>query len=138
MNIRLLSIGIISFVILLSSSCEKKEEEVFLTPYAKIKGTWKIESTQAFGYTFPGDGSLLTFDDCSSAPCSGNDYLASNKTSGNFSYTFAFDQKSITIVDNSGDGGAYNGKWDIISFENNKLKITSQTILGQMTIELNK
>jgi hypothetical protein len=138
MNFRLLPFGIISSIILLSSSCKKNEEEMFTTPYAKIKGTWKIERTQAFGYTFPGDGSSLTFNDCSSAPCSGNDYLASSKTSGNFSYTFASDQKSITIVDNSGDGGAYNGKWDIVSFENNKLKITSQTILGQMTIELNK
>jgi hypothetical protein len=137
MKSRLLSFGIIASIILLFS-CEKNEEEIFATPYAKINGTWKIESTQAFGYTFPGDGSSLTFNDCSNAPCSGIDYLYSDKSKGTFTYTIAADQKSITIVDKSGEGGAYNGKWDVLVFEKGRLRITTESVLGTMVIELKK
>jgi hypothetical protein len=137
MKTLLLSFGMIASMILLFS-CEKSEEEVFATPYAKINGTWKVESTKAFGRTFPGDGSSLTFNDCSNAPCSGTDYLASDKSSGNFTYTIASDQKSISIVDHSGEGGAFNGKWDILVFEKSSLRISSESIFGTMVIELKK
>jgi hypothetical protein len=119
-------------------SCEKSEEDVFATPYAKINGTWKVEGTRAFGRTFPGDGSSLTFNDCTSAPCSGTDYLASDKSSGNFTYTIASDQKSITIADPSGEGGSFNGRWDVLVFEKSSLRLSSESVLGTMVIELKK
>ncbi len=119
-------------------SCESDgEDEPLLAPDERIQGKWVISSSEILGQTVPGDGSYLEFHSCETN-CGGIDYIASDETSGEFSYTLNDNGTLITIVDDSPDGGAYNGEWDILEFSNSKIVITAETFLGPLRMEMNK
>ncbi len=124
---------VITTIIILS--CNKKFDR-----YDRIEGTWDIDYMNLLGTDIGGDGSSLSFTNCNNPPCEGSDYLASDKTTGNFTYLFIDDNKTLSIEDTSSNlGGNYNGDWEIITFKKSKLKIKIETgLLGAMTIEMSK
>lgn len=122
--------------LLFLASCSKDEAENGI-PEEMIVGTWVVTSAEIFGETVPGDGSTLTFNSCDTT-CTGSDYLASDQTTGSITYSFDEDFSTITIVDNSEDGGNYNGTWDILELSNSNLRLITETFLGTFEMELNK
>jgi hypothetical protein len=111
-----------------------EEEELTADVNERIVGQWTVDSQTLFEVTVPGDGSYLTFDGCDGDNCTGVDYMASDQTSGTFSYSFAEDNSTITIVDNDPEaGGNYSGEWTIEEFTNNKLVIWIDTALFGIT-----
>lgn len=119
----------------LLSSCEKEpiEEKLEKT----ITGKWIVKSGIAFGTNIPGDGSYLKFNECSDV-CSGEDYEATNQTSGLIIYELSQDEKTLNIEDIMDEGGNWNGKWNVISFTNTYLEISMNTLFGPVTFKLNK
>ncbi len=117
------------------TACEKEEEQ---TAYDKINGTWNISSTSLLGANFPGNGSSLTFQSCTSGPCSGTDYNASDTTTGAFSYIFSENDKVLTITDTLAEGGNYNYQWDLLRFTDTRIRMTAETLFGNLTVEMSK
>ena len=122
--------------LLFVSSCSKDEAENGI-PEEMIVGTWAVTSGEILGETIPGDGSTLTFNSCDTE-CTGSDYLASDETTGSIRYSFNEDFTTITIVDNSADGGNYDGTWDILELSNSDLHLKTETFLGTFEMELKK
>ncbi|MFK7796635.1 MAG: hypothetical protein AB8E82_04215 [Aureispira sp.] len=132
-----LSIALLFFGAILMNACENAEG--LQTVYDKAEGTWRITSTEFLTSTIPGDGSTLTFDNCSSPPCAGQDYKASDATTGAFTYEFDEVENLLIINDPSQDGGNYNDTFDILNFTATNLRITSGSLFGlNVTIEMDK
>ena len=70
--------------------------------------------------------------------CEGTDFEAIDDTTGSFTYTLNAEGTSITIVDTSLDGGAYNGTWQVTDFTNSSMTLTGSTILGDVAFNLSK
>jgi hypothetical protein len=119
--------------VLFFSSCETDNDP---EPEKSLAGKWNITNVRVLGISTNGDGSHLTFNDCDST-CSGIDYKASNQTTGSFTYTLN-GESSVTIIDNSSNGGSYNGTWTINSFTATNLVLSINTILGEQKISLTK
>lgn len=113
----------------------KKEEP--LTSAQKVEGKWTITSQEILGSTYPGDGSYLQFNACSST-CSGVDFKAGDTTTGSFNYTINEEGTLLTIVDNSSDGGSWNATWDILELTENSLRMTTTTFLGNLLVKMSK
>lgn len=129
-----------AFVILVSgtlAACESSEDEVLVAPEERIQGRWIIDNSQILGQTVPGDGSYLEFDACGT-DCGGIDYMAADDSQGTFTYVLNAEGTTVTIQDDTPDGGAYNGQWDILEFTNSSMVITGNTILGTLRMELSK
>ena len=122
---------------LLFSACKKDEEEP-LTPYQKINGTWRIDNTNWLAQDFPGDGSTLVFYECDNAPCDGVDYDADDPSSGTFTYAIIGDEEQIAIVDTSSAGSNWNANWDILTFTETELRMTTEFLGSNMIVELSK
>lgn len=117
------------------TSCEKEEEtqETVKT----LEGTWTIESSLIFGMTIPGDGSTLKFNGCDTE-CTGEDYMASDETTGSFTYELSEDETTLTIVDEDEAGGSYGGTWTVVKYTDSELDLSTETFFGPMTIEMKK
>ncbi|MFT5777725.1 MAG: hypothetical protein ACI837_000673 [Crocinitomicaceae bacterium] len=124
---------IILLVALTAFACKKESTD----PAELIQGKWIITSSEILGVEVPGDGSYLTFDACA-ASCTGTDYRASDQTTGAITYTLNEDATLITIVDNSADGGSYNGTWDVLELNENNFRITVSTLLGNLKVEMSQ
>lgn len=111
-------------------SCKK---EPVKTPAELIEGKWMVSNSNIGGSDFPGDGSYLNFAACSST-CTGVDFKASDTTSGVFTYSIDEEGILLTINDNSSDGGSWNATWDVLELDENNLKITASTFLGNLTV----
>lgn len=123
------------------NACTEESEDPTLSEYERIEGTWIIESQSLLGADVPGDGSTLTFNFCGmDTPCDGVDYLASDETSGTFSFQFNTDKSGIIFEDNDSDaGGNYNGEWTIDEFSSDRLVISVDTgIFGVTVLTLRK
>ncbi len=131
---------LLSFAFVTITSCTDETEEPTLTNYEKIEGTWLIESQSLFGSDFPGDGSSLQFNFCGiDTPCDGVDYMASDQTTGSFSFEISEDGSTIIIQDDAEDGGNYNGEWTIDEFTSSSLVISIDTgLFGITTIRFTK
>jgi hypothetical protein len=127
-------IGVIAAVTLVLVSCKKEEPP---TPQDMLEGKWIIQSQEILATVIPGDGSYLQFNACS-ATCSGVDYMASDTTSGTFTYTLNEAGTIISIVDNSADGGSWTAEWDVLELTETDLRITASTILGNLKVEMTK
>jgi hypothetical protein len=122
---------------ILMNACENVEG--VQTVYDQAEGKWTITSTEFLTSTILGDGSTLTFDNCSTPPCTGQDYKASDNTTGTFTYQFDAIENLLIINDPSSDGGNYNDTFDILNFTETNLRITSGSLLGlNVTIEMEK
>lgn len=119
---------------ILLTECKKEEE---LTPKEMFEGKWTITSQEILAVVVPGDGSYLTFNSCAST-CSGIDYKASDASTGTFTYTIDDDATEIVIDDTTSAGGNYNFTWDILELTEEKFRMTTTTILGNMKIEMSK
>lgn len=125
--------GLSLLFVLLLSSCKKDEK----TPLELLEGKWTITSQEILATVYPGDGSYLKFDACSST-CSGIDYKASDGTSGSLTYSLNEAGTVLTITDNDPDGGSWGASWDILELTEDKLRMTASTILGSMKVEMSK
>lgn len=113
----------------LAISCKKEEK----TAEQLIEGKWMVSNSNIGGSDIPGDGSYLQFNACSSS-CTGADFRASDTTTGVFTYSIDEEGILLTINDNSSDGGSWNATWDVLELEENNLKITASTFLGNLTV----
>jgi len=137
-------VKILLSLVLISSmfyGCDQvnEEDEVSASASEMVKGTWTISSMNMFGVDIPGDGSTLTFGDCVDGVCTGQDYEASDGTTGTFTYELTDNDTKIVIVDEDPNGGNYNTTWDILDLESKSLRMTGDfSIFGTMLIEMNK
>jgi hypothetical protein len=116
-----------------------EEDEAPASASEMVKGTWTISSMNMFGVDIPGDGSTLTFGDCVDGVCTGQDYEASDGTTGTFTYELTDNDTKIVILDEDPNGGNYNTTWDILDLESKNLRMTGDfSIFGTMLIEMNK
>ena len=139
-NLIFILAGFLLTVVLLSG-CDltSEEDEEPANVYAKIEGTWTIRSMNLLGADIPGDGSTLTFNFCDEPPCTGQDYDASEQTTGEFTYEFTENDTKIVIVDDDPKGGNYNTTWDVLDLKSSELRMTGDfSIFGSMLIEMNK
>ena len=128
-------------MIMSNTGCEQvnSEDEAPANVYEKIKGTWTIHKINMWGADIPGDGSTLSFEFCDEPPCTGQDYDASEGTTGTFTYEFTEENTKIVIVDDDPKGGNYNTTWDVLDFESSKLRMTGDfSIFGSMLMEMGK
>jgi hypothetical protein len=126
-----LNILILSLLVGLYSCTKDPIEEKTIT------GKWKSKSSYVDGLKVLGDGSYLKFNECSDF-CSGEDYEATNQTSGIFIYELSSDQKTIIIDDIMDEGGSWNGTWDVVKLTHNYLEISSNSFLGKITFTFTK
>lgn len=125
-------------VILLSSCSDDDTEDILLTESDRIVGTWTLSKSVVLGITVPGDGSTLTFNECT-ATCAGIDFQASDDTSGTFTYELTSNNTILSIIDNdSSAGGAYSGDWTISSFTNNSITLSASTFIGNVSFTFTK
>lgn len=120
---------------LLMASCE--EEEIVSSPEELIQGKWIIQSLELLGQEQSGDGSYLLFEACQQV-CKGEDYDASDSTSGNFTYTLNEEGTILSIDDTSSAGGNYDAEWDVLDLNENQLRIVGNTFLGSLKIEMTR
>jgi hypothetical protein len=121
--------------------CEQlgSEDEEPTSVYEKINGTWTISSMNIFGIEVPGDGSTLSFGDCQDGICTGQDYEATDGTTGEFTYQFIESESKILIIDEDPNGGNYNATWAILDFDSQTLRLTGDFgVLGNMQMEMSK
>lgn len=134
---RYLSIALLLLGTMLMNACENTNG--IQTSYDKVEGTWRITSTEFLTSIIPGDGSTLTFYNCAMPPCTGQDYKASDTTTGTFTYEFDEVENLLIINDLVQSGGNYNDTFDILNFTENNLRITSSSLFGlNVTIEMDK
>lgn len=120
----------ILIVLSLSYSCTKEED----IPADLILGKWMLSSTEVLGTTSPGDGSYLIFE-----ASTGTDYMASDSTSGTFTYELNTDGTILIINDTTYDGGYFNFTFDVLQLSEETLRITTDTgILGNMLLTFGK
>ena len=122
------------------TGCNSSEEELIPDENERIVGKWVVDSQTILEITAEGDGSWLSFDGCEGGNCTGTDYMASDQTTGTFSYSFNADKTKLTFVDNDPEaGGNYSGEWTIDEFTNDKLVIWIDTgIFGITTVTFTK
>ncbi len=130
----ILALSILCIFIVAIAGCEKDEP---LSPAQMIEGKWTITSQELLTTVIPGDGSFLQFNACSSA-CSGVDYKASDTTSGSFTYVLNIEGTTLTIDDQSSDGGAWSATWDILELSETRFRMTATTIVGNLKVEMSK
>ncbi len=132
-------LSILSLCIILFTSCSDDDtEDVLLTESDRIVGTWTLSQSVVLGITVPGDGSTLTFNECT-ATCAGIDFQASDDSSGTFTYELTSDNTILSIIDNdSSAGGAYSGDWAISSFTNNSITLSASTFIGDVSFTFTK
>lgn len=128
--------SLLATVMLLTSACKKEDEP--LAPADALVGKWVIESTFFLGQIIPGDGSYLVFKACSGTTCTGEDYLASDSTSGTFTYDLSADASTMTIVDLTDDGGNYDGLFNVTELTETDFKINGDTPFGVINLEMVK
>ena len=125
---------LITSMIFLCLSCEIEKDK---TPQELLEGKWNIVSSELLGTVIPGDGSYLKFNACN-MQCTGEDYKASDNSTGTFTYTLNGDAVSITISDTLSAGGSYNATWDILELTETDFRMVGNTILGSLKIEMLK
>ena len=111
------------------ASCEVEEPS--------LEGKWMVDSQTVFGLTVEGGGSYLQFDGCSSE-CTGVDYDAGDRDSGTFTYEMNEDKTSLKIVDESNEGGNWNGTWEVLTFTDSELSLTANSIFGPVSFTLKR
>ena len=140
--IKITTVVILAIGTIFLQNCELMTEEDVqpdLTPEERIIGVWEMIEFNWYGTKTDGDGCSWEFKQCASGSCEGIDSSSSKNTSSAFNYEFKDDYKILSIDDESGDGGgAFSGEYDILAFENDRLRITTTTVLGQMTYEFKK
>ena len=122
-------------IVIIAIGCKKEDPPT--TAEELVAGTWIIDSSEILATVVPGDGSYLRFGACD-VTCEGNDYKASDTTSGMFIYTVNEEATLLTITDNSSDGGSWTGEWDILELTETDFRITGSTIFGSMKVEMSK
>lgn len=130
----ILTVVLLGFATVLMVGCNKEEP---LTPAQMLEGQWTIDSQEILTVVVPGDGSYLQFNACSST-CDGVDFKAGDTTTGAFTYTLNEAGTILTIDDNSADGGSWDATWDVLDLTESSLRITANTIFGNMLVELSK
>ncbi len=131
----------LSLVAVAFTGCDSSgEEELIVDENERIVGKWTVDSQTLFEVEVDGDGSWISFDGCDGNSCSGTDYMASDQSSGTFSYSFNADKTKLILVDDDPDaGGNYSGEWTIDEFTNNTLIIWIDTgLFGITSITLKK
>ncbi len=129
--------SLFALISIMMTSCEV-EPENDKTPAEQFVGKWTINTTEILAQVIPGDGSYLIFNECS-AECFGEDYLASDKSAGTFSYQLNEDATILSITDESGDGGSYNADWEILKLTDDEFRMITDTgLFGTMKIEMTK
>ncbi len=119
--------------------CSEEEDPLPANIYERISGTWMIDEMNLFGADIPGDGSTLSFNNCDQPPCTGNDYSASDETTGEFTYQFIEDDTKIQIIDQDPEGGNYHATWSVQDFEARSLRMTGEFgIFGGMSLDMSK
>lgn len=119
-------------------SCSDDDSETLLPESERIVGTWTIKESTVLGFTIPGDGSTLTFIECGTT-CTGVDFLASDSSTGTFTYVFTNDNTILSIDDNDAlSGGSYSGDWTIDKFTNSTLTLSGSSILGEVAFTFTK
>ena len=129
----ILGIGLLTASSLFFNSCEKVEEEE-----KTIQGKWNVDKSVVLGQTILGTGSYLKFGTCNDTTCIGEDYSSTNSTKGAFTYSLNSEQTQLVIVDESSDGGAWGGTWNVTKFTEDKLILKTTTFLGEVSFELSK
>ena len=130
----LIYVSIFAFASIFMVGCKKEEPK---TPQQMLEGQWSVVSSNILGTTVPGDGSYLRFNAYTSN-YSGVDFKASDTTTGSFTYSLNEAATVLTITDTSANGGNWNAAWDVLDLTESKLKITSSTFLGNLTVEFSK
>ena len=133
-----LKLSLLLAIMISFSSCSDDDETPLMEPAERIVGTWTVNSAVTLGITIPDGESTLTFEQCGANDCTGADFEGLDDTTGTFTYVLNADGTSLTIEDNSIEGGAYNGVWQVSDFTNNSLKLTGETILGDVIFNLSK
>jgi hypothetical protein len=119
--------------------CSEEEDPIPANMYEKISGTWLIDEMNLFGTDIPGDGSTLSFNSCDEPPCTGNDFSASDETTGEFTYQFIENDTKIEIIDEDLNGGNYHATWSIQDFESKSLRMTGEFgLFGSMRLDMSK
>lgn len=127
--------ALIAVLMLMTSACNKTED---LTPADALTGKWIIQSSEILGVAVPGDGSYLVFNACTDTDCTGEDFEASNGTSGAFTFELSTDATTIAISDSTNDGGNYDGSWDILELTETDFRIVGNTLFGSLKMEMIK
>ena len=139
MNRILHLLPILALSILLVTSCEKADPEPEPpTPAEALVGKWIINSVEVLGQVAPGNGSYLVFNACTDTECTGTDYDASDNFTGPFTYELSSNALTIVISDSTDDGGNYNGTWDVLELTETDFRVTGNTILGSLKMEMTK
>ena len=128
-------LSFLALVMVLLSSCETTEPP---TPAENLTGKWIIQSSELLGAVIPGDGSYLRFNACTDTQCTGEDFEATDGTSGTFTYDLSDDATTITIVDTTNDGGNYDATWDILELTETDFRIEGNTLFGSFKVEMTK
>lgn len=102
-----------------------------------ITGKWKSKTSYIGDVELPGDGSYIKFNECSDF-CSGEDYEATNQTSGIFIYELSSDQKTIIIDDIMDEGGSWNGTWEVVKLTHNYLEISTNSFFVKVRFKFIK
>lgn len=137
LNYKLFGLSVLLIGLLTFSSCGDDEEDL-LPVSERILGTWTIKESVIFGATIPGDGSTLTFNECTSI-CTGADYLAEDDSMGSFTYSFNSDNTVLIIDDSDASvGGSYSGEWTIEGFTNNAITLKGNTLFGEFIMRFTK
>ena len=133
MKTKILSVLVLLLVVI--SSCKKDEGE----PAEMIVGKWTVSSTEILGTNVPGDGSYLIFNACSGGTCTGVDYMASDTTTGSFTYVLNGEGTVLAITDTMDEGGNYNFSFDVLELSDNDMRLSAETgIFGTMKMVLTK
>lgn len=127
--------SLLTALLLLTAGCNTEDDP---TPADNISGKWIVQSSEILGATVPGDGSYLVFNACAGTNCTGEDFNASDGTSGTISYDLSDDATTIAISDSSSDGGNFDFTWDILELTETDFRMVTNTIFGSLKMEMVK
>lgn len=126
-----LLLSIMTLIVLLNG-CKKEE-----TKAEMLVGKWVITSSTLLGTQFTADGSYLKFNECGDN-CTGVDYNGTNQTSGTFTWVINDEGTSLTIDDNSADGGNFDATFSVTELTSTSLKMNYSTHFGSYSYNLSK
>ncbi len=119
-------------IIAISYGCKKEESKAEM-----LVGKWVITSSTLLGTQFTADGSYLQFNECGDN-CTGVDYNGTTQTTGSFTWTINEEGTTLTIDDNSANGGNFDATFNVTELTSTTLKMNYSTHFGSYSYNLSK
>jgi len=113
--------------------------EAVVPPLERIQGTWTIDKITAFGLELDEGLGTIDFENCDRSDCR-NFFSIQGAKQDQFTYSLDEEGTQLVIKDNSKsqEDSDYSGTYAITEFTNNSLKISTETILGNLDYEMSK